>query len=74
MFKVKSLLLASKVPAGRFIFSFLKALSTSWIVRSFAANFIGSIQTLTLSSLNPPTKIRPTFGTLENASIRYLSA
>ena len=39
-----------------------------------AANLIGSIQTLTLSSLKPPTKILPTFGTLENASIRYLSA
>ena len=29
MFKVKSLLSASKVPAGRSTFSFLKALSTS---------------------------------------------
>ena len=64
MFKVKSLLLASNVPAGRLIFSFLRALSTSCIVRLFAANLIGSTQTLTLSSLNPPTKIRPTFGTL----------
>ena len=56
------------------MFSFLSALSTSCIVKLFAANFIGSIQTLTLSSLNPPTKILPTLGTLENASTRYLSA
>ena len=34
-------------------------------VRSLAASLIGSIQTLILISLNPPTKILPTFLILE---------
>ena len=39
-----------------------------------ASDLIGSTQTLTLSSLNPPTRILPTFLTLENVSTKYLSA
>ena len=42
-FMVRSILLASKVPAGRLIFSFRNDCSTSCIVRSLAANLIGSI-------------------------------
>ena len=63
---VRSILSASRVPAGRLIFSPRIAVSTSLIVISFAANFMGSTQTLILNSLNPPTLILPTFFTLEN--------
>ena len=63
---VRSILLASSVPAGRLIFSARIAFSTSLIVRSFAASLIGSTHTLMLNSLNPPTLILPTFLTLEN--------
>ena len=68
------MLSASSVPAGRLIFSPRNAISTSCIVRSFAANLIGSTHTLILSSLNPPTLILPTFFTLENWSIKKRSA
>ena len=70
---VKSLLSASRDPAGNLTFSLLRANSTSWVVKLYAANFMGSIQTLTLSSLKPPVLILPTFFILENWSIRYLS-
>ena len=73
-FSVKSILSASKVPAGKLTFSPRIANSTSLIVKSLAASLIGSIQTLMLNSLNPPTLILPTFLTLENWSTRYLSA
>ena len=63
---VRSILSASRVPAGRLTFSPRIADSTSLMVRSFAASLIGSIQTLILNSLNPPTLILPTFFTLEN--------
>ena len=63
---VKSMLSASRVPAGRLIFSPLIAVSTSLIVKLLAASLIGSIQTLILNSLKPPTLILPTFLTLEN--------
>ena len=62
---------ASRVPAGNLIFSPLSACSTSCTVKLFAASLIGSIQTLILNSLRPPTKILPTFFTLEKVSIRY---
>ena len=65
-FKVRSILFASRVPAGKLTFSLLKASSTSYIVKLFAANLIGSIQTLTLKSLSPPVLILPTFLTFEN--------
>ena len=65
-FKVRSILSASSVPAGKLTFSPLIADSTSFIVKSLAASLIGSIQTLILNSLNPPTLILPTFLTLEN--------
>ena len=55
-----------RLPAGRLIFSPRMAVSTSLIVKSLAASLIGSIQTLILNSLNPPTLILPTFLTLEN--------
>ena len=71
---MRSTLLASKVPAGKRIFSFLKAPSNSRIVILFEASFIGSIQTLILNSLKPPVCILPTFLILENWSTRYLSA
>ena len=71
---VKSIFSASNVPAGKLTFSFLKEFSTSCIVRSLAANFIGSIQTLMLNSLNPPIRILPTFFTLEKLSTKYLLA
>ena len=64
--RVKSILSASSVPAGRLIFSPRIAVSTSLIVKSLAASLIGSIHTLILNSLNPPTLILPTFFTLEN--------
>ena len=70
---VKSLFSASRAPAGSLTFSLLRAVSTSEVVKLYAASFIGSIQTLTLNSLKPPVLIRPTFLTLENWSIRYLS-
>ena len=54
------------LPAGRLIFSPRIASSTSLIVKSFAASLIGSIQTLILNSLRPPTRILPTFLILEN--------
>ena len=66
IFKVKSLFSASRVPAGSLTFSSLKALSSSWVVKLFAASLIGSIQTRTLSSLKPPVLILPTFFMLEN--------
>ena len=72
--RFKSILFASNVPAGSLIFSLLSANSTSCTVRSFAASLIGSIQTLMLNSLSPPTLILPTFFTLEKVSTRYLSA
>ena len=62
---VKSILFASNVPAGKLTFSPRIANSTSLIVKSLAASLIGSIQTLILNSLNPPTLILPTFFTLE---------
>ena len=65
-FNVRSILSASRVPAGRLIFSPRIASSTSLIVKSFAASLIGSIQTLILNSLRPPTSILPTFLILEN--------
>src|SRR6056300_721023 len=72
--RVKSTLSASRVPAGNLILSLLNEDSNSWIVKSLAANLIGSTQTLILSSLIPPTRILPTFLILENWSTRYLSA
>ena len=64
--RVRSMLSASRVPAGRLMFSPRKATSTSWIVKLYAASLIGSTHTLILNSLNPPTLILPTFLTLEN--------